>query len=84
MLGAGIHIGRVTTQQATNTTTLFNYVHTTWAPYIKAVFLFNYQDYGGDPTYSEDNYGLITENNTPKPANTIFKTQAATTSLSGF
>ena len=73
-----------TTQQATNTTTLFNYIHTTWAPYIKAVFLFNYQDYGGDPTNSEDNYGLIDQNNTPKPANAIFKTQAATTSLNGF
>jgi Beta-galactosidase len=65
------------TQQATNTTTLFNYIHTTWAPYVKAAFIFNYQDYGGDPTYTEDNYGLVAQDNTPKPALTIFKTQAS-------
>jgi len=70
-----------TTQQATNTTQLFHYLHTTWAPYVKAVFLYNYQDISNDNTSSFDNYGLTTTNDTPKPALTIYKAQAALTSM---
>jgi Glycosyl hydrolases family 39 len=66
------------TQQATNLTTLFNYLHTTWKSYVQAAFVYRYDDLS-NPTTTGGGYGLTHLDGTPKPALTIFKQQAATT-----
>ena len=63
-------------QQAASITALFNYLHTTWATYVKAAFIYHYEDFGRDASNSENDYGLTHADHTPKPALNIFKAQA--------
>jgi Glycosyl hydrolases family 39/Beta-galactosidase len=64
-------------QQATNLTNLFADLHGSWAKWVQAAFLYHYTD-GANPTGNiEDGYGLTTNTTTPKPALTLFQTQAA-------
>ena len=64
------------TQQATNLNTLFADLHGNWSTWVQAAFLYHYTD-GENPTGNiEDGYGLTTNTTTPKPALTIFQTQA--------
>jgi hypothetical protein len=65
-------------QQAASITALFNYLHTTWASFVKAAFVYHYEDFGANPADSENFYGLTRFDHTPKPALSIFKTQALT------
>lgn len=61
---------------------LITYLHTTWQPYVKAVFLYDMQDLGTDLTNPEDNYGLYTYAGTAKPALATWEAFEATTALS--
>ncbi len=63
-------------QQAANLTHLFTDLHGNWANWVQAAFLYHYTD-GQNPTGNiEDAYGLTTNTTTPKPALTLFQTQA--------
>jgi hypothetical protein len=64
-------------QQAANLTTLFADLHGSWSSWVQAAFLYHYTD-GDNPTSNiEDGYGLTTNSSTPKPALSIFQTQAS-------
>ncbi|MGA2924503.1 MAG: hypothetical protein ABSG43_00705 [Solirubrobacteraceae bacterium] len=58
--------------QAANLSTVFNYVHTTWASYTQAIFVYSYDDCGTDSSNPEDDYGLAYNNDVPKPALSVF------------
>ena len=62
--------------QAGNLTTLFGYIRTGWSSFVQAVFIYDYGD-GGDPTNTEDGYGLTNLDGSAKPALAIFQQQAA-------
>ena len=64
-------------QQAANLTTLFTDLHGNWSNWVQAVFLYHYTDGDNPTTNPEDAYGLTTNTSTPKPALTIFQTQAS-------
>lgn len=64
-------------QQATNLTNLFADLHGSWAKWVQAAFLYHYTDGNNPTTNIEDGYGLTANTTTPKPALTIFQTQAA-------
>lgn len=65
------------TQQATNLTNLFADLHGSWAKWVQAAFAYHYTDGANPTTNIEDGFGLTTNTTTPKPALTIFQTQAA-------
>jgi hypothetical protein len=64
--------------QAASLSQLVAYLHGSWAPYVKAVFLYHYEDLGSDPGNSENFYGLTTATHQAKPVLAIFKALAAT------
>jgi len=64
-------------QQAANFTTLFADLHGSWSSWVQAAFLYHYTDGDNPTTNSEDAYGLTTNTGTPKPALSIFQTQAS-------
>jgi Beta-galactosidase len=66
------------TQQATNLTHLFTNLHCNWANWVQAAFLYHYTDGNNPTTNIEDGYGLTTNTTTPKPALSLFQTQART------
>jgi hypothetical protein len=70
------------TEQAASLQRLFNYLHTTWAPYVKAAFIYHYEDFGTDASNAEAFYGLTTVDHDAKPALAIFKALAATSARS--
>jgi hypothetical protein len=59
--------------QAQRLQTVFNYAHTSWKSYLKAVFVYSYDDAHGGSSDPEDNYGLAYNNGSPKPALSVFK-----------
>ncbi len=59
--------------QAANLQQVFTYAHTTWKPYLQAIFTYNYDDCAPNSTNPENNYGLAYNNGTPKPALNTFK-----------
>jgi hypothetical protein len=63
-------------EQATNLQTLFRYLHTRWATYVKAVFVYRYEDLNTASTEVEKSYGLTRTNYVAKPALSIFRAQA--------
>ena len=63
-------------RQASDTRTLFKYVHSTWSSYVAGVFLFTFQDYGGNKSNPYDNYGLTRLNRSAKPALAAFRAGA--------
>jgi hypothetical protein len=64
--------------QAASLTALIAYVRTPWAAYIKAVFVYHFEDFAGDPGDPENDYGLTTSDGLAKPALAIFRALAAT------
>ncbi len=63
-------------QQATNLSTLFGYINTTWSSFVQGVFIYSFQD-GSDPTQIGDAYGLTTLAGTAKPALAVFQQEEA-------
>ena len=60
--------------QAADLSAVFNYAHTTWKPWLQAVFVYSYDDSHANSTNPEDNYGMVLNNGgTPKPALNVFK-----------
>jgi polysaccharide biosynthesis protein PslG len=70
---------RCTTQagQASDLTAVFNYARGSWSSYVKAVFVYCFQDNGADSTNSENDYGLVDYNGNPKAALSVFKAQTS-------
>ena len=64
--------------QAADLTTVFNYANTTWKSFVQAVFVYSYDDCNPDSSNPENDYGLVYNDGTPKPALAVFKTEAAT------
>jgi hypothetical protein len=65
--------------QAADLSTVFNDARTSWKNYLQAVFVYSYDDsHAEDPNEPESDYGLAYNNGTPKPALSVFRTQAAT------
>lgn len=52
---------------------LMRYARTTWKSYVRAVFVFYYDDVGADSANPMNDYGLIYFNRRPKPALPVFK-----------
>jgi polysaccharide biosynthesis protein PslG len=67
-----------TAGQAADLTTVFNYANTTWKSFLKAVFVYSYDDSHPDSTNPENDYGLAYNDGTPKPALAVFRANAAT------
>jgi hypothetical protein len=65
-------------QQATNLSTLFGYIHNAWQGWVQAAFIYNYGDANANPTDTFDGYGLTYYGGAPKPADAIFRQEAAT------
>jgi hypothetical protein len=63
-------------QQAANLSTLFADLHGSWSSWVQAAFLYHYTDGDNPTTNIEDGFGLTTNTTTPKPALSIFQTQA--------
>ena len=59
--------------QAASLDRLSIYLHTTWASYVKAAFIYHYEDDGTDLGDPENDYGLTTFEHQPKPALAIFR-----------
>ena len=66
-------------QQAVNLATLFGYLRNGWKGWVQAVFIYRYSE-GADPTTVQDGYGLTNLDGSPKPALTVFRTAAVTSS----
>ena len=68
---------RCTTEagQAADLTTTFNDARTTWKSYVQAVFVYDYQDNASNSADTENDYGLVYYNGTPKAALNVFKAQ---------
>jgi hypothetical protein len=63
--------------QAASLTQLIDYLRTTWSSFVRAVFVYHYEDFGDNPADPEDDYGLTTVSHRPKPALAIFQALAA-------
>jgi polysaccharide biosynthesis protein PslG len=65
------------TGQANDLTTVFNYARGSWKSYVQAVFIYGYQDNDPNSADPENDYGIVANDGTPKPALSVFKTQLA-------
>jgi hypothetical protein len=45
-------------------------------PFVKAAFVYHYEDFGTDPANSENFYGLTHFDHTPKPTLSVFTAEA--------
>jgi hypothetical protein len=63
-------------KQASNLSTLFNDIHNQWSSWVQAAFIYSYGD-GSDPSNIQDAYGLTNLDGSPKPADAVFRQQAA-------
>jgi hypothetical protein len=63
--------------QAADLATVFNDARTTWKNFIRAVFVYSYDDSHPDSSQPENDYGLAYNDGTPKPALAWFKAQTA-------
>jgi Beta-galactosidase len=61
--------------QAAKLATVFNYAHTAWKSFVRALFVYSYDDSSPDSTDPEHDYGLTYSDGTPKPALAMFKAQ---------
>jgi polysaccharide biosynthesis protein PslG len=59
--------------QRTSLDTLMRYARTTWSSYVKAVFVFYYDDVGANSADPMNDYGLIYFDRKPKPAFGAFR-----------
>jgi polysaccharide biosynthesis protein PslG len=79
---SGVSAQCVTPQgQASNMRTLFGYLSGKWSSWVKATFLYHYEDLGTDSSDPENDYGLTTVNHQPKPALSVFDTRASTSAV---
>ncbi len=63
--------------QASDLTTVFNYARGSWASYVRAVFVYCFQDNNSNSADPENDYGLVDYNGNTKPALSVFKAQTA-------
>jgi hypothetical protein len=59
--------------QAANLATVFNYARTTWKNYLQALFIYSFDDAQPDSSNPENDYGLVHNDGTPKPALSVFQ-----------
>jgi hypothetical protein len=67
-------------RQAASLSRLIGYLHGSWAAYVKAAFIYHYDDIGTNRADPETDYGLTTHRHRPKPALAVFRTLALTSS----
>ncbi len=56
---------------------LMRYARTTWSSYVKAVFVYYYNDLPGSPSNPENDYGLVYTNHRAKPVLRVFRGYAS-------
>ena len=59
--------------QASNLQTVFTDARTIWKSFVRAVFVYGYQDNNANTADPENDYGLVDFNGTPKPALAVFR-----------
>ena len=59
--------------QASNLQTVFTDARTIWKSFVRAVFVYGFQDNNPNTADPENDYGLVDYNGTPKPALAVFK-----------
>jgi len=64
-------------QQNANLNALSADLHGSWKDWVQAAFFYGFQDNGSDANNTQDNYGLLRRDGTPKPALQTFSALAA-------
>jgi len=63
--------------QAANLSTVFNYATTGWKSFVRALFVYDYEDYAQGSTDPENNYGITYKDGSAKPALAVFRSHAS-------
>jgi hypothetical protein len=67
--------------QAASLRALLHYSRTIWSDYMRAVFVYYYDDHSGSSANPDNDYGLVYSNLRPKPALSVFRAAARTAAV---